>query len=57
MTLELEIKRREKLAAAEAKIKDIIGMLKENISIDVISRITNYSVEEITKIGKQNALL
>lgn len=44
-------------AKAETEEKNIVGMLKENISVEVISRVTNYSVEAITKIGKQYMLL
>ena len=57
MTLALEMEKEKKKAAEEVRINDIIGMLKENISVDVISRITNYSIEQIKEIGKKNALL
>lgn len=61
MTLELEIKRREKLSRAEGKVEGkvevAIDMLKEKLSVDMISRLTKLTVEQITEIGKKNALL
>ena len=61
MTLALEIEKEKKQSweagKAEMAEMNIIGMLKENISVEVISRITNYSIEAITKIGKKHMLL
>ena len=42
---------------AEGKVETVIGMLKEKLSIEMIARITKLTVEQITEIGKMNALL
>lgn len=34
-----------------------INMLKEKLPVDMISRVTKLTVEQITEIGKKNALL
>ena len=34
-----------------------IDMLKEKLPVDMISRVTKLTVEQITEIGKKNALL
>ena len=41
----------------EGKVEAVIGMLKEKLSVEMISRITKLTVEQITEIGKMNALL
>ena len=35
----------------------VIGMLKEKLSVDMISRVTKLSVEQVKEIGKKNALI
>jgi len=37
--------------------ENIIGMLKEKISVEMIARITNLTVEQVKEIGKKNALI
>lgn len=44
-------------AEAKAKIEDAVGMLKENLSIEQIARITKLSVEKITEVGRLHGLL
>ena len=51
----IEIGREE--GRAEGKIETVIGMLKEKLSIEMISRITKLTADQITEIGKMNALL
>jgi len=34
-----------------------IGMLKENLSVEMIARVTKLTVEQVIEIGKKNALL
>ncbi len=41
----------------EGKVEVAIDMLKEKLSVDMISRLTKLTVEQITEIGKKNALL
>ena len=55
MTLAIEIGREE--GRTEGKVEAVIGMLKEKLSVEMISRITKLTVEQITEIGKMNALL
>ena len=65
MILSDEIRRRQAEAAAEAAAeatkdtmqRNILGMLKEKIPMETISRITNYSVEQIMQLGKLHGLL
>ena len=61
MTLKLEIEKEKKLSRAEGKVEGkvevAIDMLKEKLSVDMISRLTKLTVEQITEIGKKNALL
>ena len=42
---------------AEAKIEVAIEMLKEKMSVETIARLTKLTVEQITEIGKKNALI
>ena len=37
--------------------ENVIGMLKEKISVEMIARITNLTVEQVKEIGKKNALI
>ena len=61
MTLAFEMENKLKegieIGREEGKIETVIGMLKEKLSIEMISRITKLTVEQITEIGKMNALL
>lgn len=45
------------LGETKGKIEAIIGMLREKLSVEMIARITNMSVEQVIKIGKEHALL
>ena len=38
-------------------LEAIIGMLREKLSVEMIARITNMSVEQVIQIGKEHALL
>ena len=42
---------------AEAKIEVAIEMLKEKMSVETIARLTKLTVEQLTEIGKKNALI
>ena len=55
----IEIGRKEgrEEGRTEGKVEAVIGMLKEKLSVEIISRITKLTVEQITEIGKMNALL
>ena len=61
MTLAFEMENKLKegieIGREEGKIETVIGMLKEKLSIEMISRITKLTVEQINEIGKMNALL
>ncbi|KHM52518.1 hypothetical protein NZ47_04345 [Anaerovibrio lipolyticus] len=39
------------------KVETAIGMLKENLSVDMIARVTKLTVEQVVEIGKKNALI
>ena len=41
----------------EGRLEAIIGMLREKLSVEMIARVTNMSVEQVVKIGKEHALL
>ena len=41
----------------EGKLEAIIGMLHEKLSVEMIARISNMSVEQVIQIGKEQALL
>ena len=41
----------------EGRLEAIVGMLREKLSVEMIARITNMSVEQVIKIGKEHALL
>ena len=69
MILSDEIRRRQKEAAEEGMQKgmekgrqkereaNILGMLREKIPMETISRITHYSPDQIQKLGKLHGLL
>ena len=69
MILSDEIRRRQKEAAEEGMQKgmekgrqkereaNILGMLREKIPMETISRITHYSLDQIQKLGKLHGLL
>ena len=41
----------------EGMLEAIIGMLHEKLSVEMIARISNMSVEQVIQIGKEHALL
>ena len=41
----------------EGRLEAIVGMLREKLSVEMIARITNMSVEQVVEIGKEHALL
>ena len=41
----------------EGRLEAIVGMFREKLSVEMIARITNMSVEQVIKIGKEHALL
>ena len=41
----------------EGRLEVIVGMFREKLSVEMIARITNMSVEQVIKIGKEHALL
>ena len=41
----------------EGRLEAIVGMLREKLSVEMIARITNMSVEQVIEIGKEHALL
>lgn len=73
MILSDEIRRRQKEAAEEGwqegmqkgmekgrqkeREANILGMLREKIPMETISRITHYSLDQIQKLGKLHGLL
>ncbi|WP_442827474.1 hypothetical protein [Acidaminococcus sp. LBK-2] len=61
MILSDEIRRRQKEAAEEGMQQEreanVLGMLKEKIPMETISRITHYSLDQIQKLGKLHGLL
>ena len=50
-------KQKEAEGVAKTKTETVVGMLQEKLSIDMIARITKLTIEQITEIGKKNALL
>lgn len=42
---------------AEVQKNTIIEMIKEGLGIDLIARVTRVTIEQVTTIGKQVALL
>jgi len=61
MILSDEIRRRQEEARIEGieqeKNSNILGMLRENIPMETIARITKVSVEQIRELGKLNGVL
>ena len=47
----------ENLGKAKAKIEVVIQMLRENISMQMIAKITNLTLKEINEIGKAHGLI
>ena len=41
----------------EGKLEVIIGMLHEKLSVEMVARISNMTVEQVIQIGKEHALL
>ncbi|SHI94607.1 hypothetical protein SAMN02745671_02193 [Anaerovibrio lipolyticus DSM 3074] len=39
------------------KSETVIGMFKENLSVEMIARVTKLTVEQVIEIGKKNALI
>ena len=52
-----EVEKYAEKKAIEAKTDDVIEMLKDNLSLEKISQYTRLTIEQITAIGKQAALL
>ena len=42
---------------AAAKAEVILQMLRENVSLEMIAKFTNLTVEEINEIGRAHALI
>ena len=61
MKLEMDRKKYWREGKVEGKVEGtleaIIGMLREKLSVEMIARITNMSVEQVVEIGKEHALL
>ena len=67
LAIEMDKQRREGIAEgmakgmaegeAKGKAEAVVGMLQEKLSVDMIARITKLTVEQITEIGKKNALI
>ena len=57
MKLEMDRKKYWREGKVEGRLEAIIGMLREKLSVEMIARITNMSVEQVIKIGKEHALL
>ena len=47
----------ENLGKAKAKTEVVVQMLRENISMQVIAKITNLTLKEINEIGKAQGLI
>ena len=57
MKLEMDRKKYWREGKDEGMLEAIIGMLREKLSVEMIARITNMSVEQVIQIGKEHALL
>ena len=57
MKLEMDRKKYWREGKDEGMLEAIIGMLREKLSVEMIARITNMSVEQVVEIGKEHALL
>ena len=54
----MEMEEKGRIEGREEVITEAaIDMLKEKLPVDMISRVTKLTVEQITEIGKKNALL
>ena len=58
----MEMEEKGKIKGREEGREEVINeaaidMLKEKLPVDMISRVTKLTVEQITEIGKKNALL
>lgn len=54
----MEMEEKGRIEGREEVINEAaIDMLKEKLPVDMISRVTKLTVEQITEIGKKNALL
>ena len=51
------IERNRAEARAKVMVEVAIEMLKEKMSVEMIARLTKLTVEQITEIGKKNALI
>lgn len=51
---QIELRERAKL---EERTKLILGMIKEGLSLDSISRISDVSIDVITAMGKKASLI
>ena len=47
----------ENLGRAKEKTEVVVQMLRENISMQMIAKITNLTLEEINEIGKAHGLM
>ena len=47
----------ENLGKAKAKTEVVVQMLRENISMQMIAKITNLTLKEINEIGKVHGLI
>ena len=54
----MEMEEKGRIEGREEVITEAaIDMLKEKLPVDMISRVTKLTVQQITEIGKKNALL
>ena len=42
---------------AEGKAEVVIQMLRKKLSLEMIAEVTNFTVEEVTAIAKEHALM
>lgn len=57
MKLEMDRKKYWREGKEEGKLEVIIGMLHEKLSVEMVARISNMTVEQVIQIGKEHALL
>ena len=57
MRFEVEKIRYRKEGRAEVKAEVALGMLEDNWSLELISKYTKLTVEQITKIGRPHRLI
>ncbi len=41
----------------EGKAEVVVQMLRKQLSLEMIAEVTNFTVEEVTAIGKEHALM